>query len=154
VNSYGPAGSAQVLYDERCGFCRFTLALLLRADRRRAFTPVSFADAVEWGLLDATDRPEWSRSFHLVADDGLLSGGDAIPALLAGLPLGRWPARIAGRFPRACRFAYRTVADRRRLLGRLVPARAITWADEVIGRRATSTPAAREESPPFRRRPR
>jgi predicted DCC family thiol-disulfide oxidoreductase YuxK len=127
----------RVLYDEKCGFCRFTLALLLWADRRRAFTPMSFAAAIDAGLLDPAHRQEWGRSFHLVVGEDLLSGGDAIPAVLVNLRGGRPLARVARASPKACRVLYGAIAARRRGFGRVIPSRWITWADGAIRRRSS-----------------
>lgn len=110
---------AIVIYDSDCGFCRFSLAVLLSADRR-SLRPLPLGTAEADSLLADLTVEQRDASWHLIADDGTRrSAGAGFVAAYA-------------RFPRATERAYRWVADHRGLLGRFVPARAKRWADRVI----------------------
>jgi predicted DCC family thiol-disulfide oxidoreductase YuxK len=121
-----------VLYDPDCGFCRVSLALLLRWDTGSRFRPVALgtdeADALLRGMPEETRMASW----HLVEAGSVKSGGAAFPPVLARLPGGRPLALASERFPGASERAYRWVSDHRSLLGRPVPASARRWADRVI----------------------
>jgi predicted DCC family thiol-disulfide oxidoreductase YuxK len=96
-----------VLYDADCGFCKWTLSLLLRWDRaaRLELTPA-----------------ERMASWHLISPSGeRRSGGDALPPLLRALPGGRFPAAVFARFPKLTARGYRLVAQHRSELSRWVP---------------------------------
>jgi predicted DCC family thiol-disulfide oxidoreductase YuxK len=126
-----------LLYDEDCGFCRWTVAWVLRRDRRGeiAVAPIQSAAGAE--LLAGMDPERRLESWHLALPDGSVRSAGAGFAPLAAL-VGRWPlfARLAGRFPRAADTAYRLVAGSRGLVGRLVPRSAGEAADRTIaGRR-------------------
>jgi predicted DCC family thiol-disulfide oxidoreductase YuxK len=111
-----------VIYDADCGFCRFSLALLLAWDRS-GLRPLALGTLEADRLLADLTEAERNASWHLVLDDGTrFSAGAALgPAL-----------RRPGRFPTATERGYRWVADHRGALGRLVGARARRWADRVI----------------------
>jgi predicted DCC family thiol-disulfide oxidoreductase YuxK len=118
--------SARVYYDRDCGFCRWTLAWLLRLDRRRALRPVAIQDA-EGMSLD---------SWHAVGEDGVChSAGRAFAPVLAELPGGRVLAPLARRLEFALVPAYRWVATHRSGLSRLVPAGAKRRADALVATR-------------------
>jgi predicted DCC family thiol-disulfide oxidoreductase YuxK len=72
------------------------------------------------------------RSWHLVTDQGVRSGGPAAPPLLRRLPGGGPLAEVLDRFPNATEHAYRWVADNRSTLGKLIPRRAVARADKRI----------------------
>jgi predicted DCC family thiol-disulfide oxidoreductase YuxK len=121
-----------VLYDPDCGFCRVSLAALLRWDRHGRLRPVALGS--EEAKLLLHDMPEDQRmaSWHLVEGGAVHSGGAAFPPVFARLPGGGPLARLTARFPRASERAYRWVADHRSLLGRALPAATRGWADRVI----------------------
>ena len=121
-----------VLYDPACGFCRVTLALLLRWDTRGELRPVALGSEEADALL--LDMPEQERmaSWHLVESGRIHSGGAAFPPVFTRLPGGGPLARLTERFPAASDRVYRWVADHRSVLGRPVPASARRWADRVI----------------------
>ena len=135
---------ATVIYDADCGFCKFSLALLLSWDRRDATvaraspapgalrpSPLGTAEADRL-LADLTPEQR-NASWHLVDDSGRRnSAGAALAPALALLPGGRVPAALVARIPHLTERGYRWVADHRGLLGRFVPARARRWADRVI----------------------
>lgn len=149
---------ATVIYDADCGFCRFSLALLLAwgerlggAERSPPSPPQS---PVRWGgwaargtlrplplgspeadeLLADLSTEEREASWHLIIEGRRHSAGAALAPALRLVPGGRFPAAAFAHFPSATEGAYRWVADHRGLLGRFVPARARRWADRVIAR--------------------
>jgi predicted DCC family thiol-disulfide oxidoreductase YuxK len=132
---------AIVIYDEDCGFCRWSLALLLmwdgagepRAAAAVALRPLPLGTAEADCLLADLKEDERNASWHLVLDTRFSAGAALAPALRL-LPGGRLPAALFGRFPGATERGYRWVADHRGLLGRIVPARARRWADRVIAK--------------------
>ncbi len=140
-----PRGMATVIYDPGCGFCRFSLALLLAWDRG-ALHPLPLGTGESNRLLADLTEAERNASWHLILgeDEGPFAVGPALPpgarfsagAALAPalrlLPGGRLPAAAFARFPQAAERGYRWVADHRGLLGRLVPGRARRWAGRVI----------------------
>lgn len=108
-----------VLYDEDCGFCRWSLDRLLRWDRRGLLraTPIQS----EEGDRLLADLPEEDRlaSWHLVAPDGRrYSGGAAAGPLARLLPAGAPVALLADRFPHTTDRLYGWVARNRDSLGR------------------------------------
>jgi predicted DCC family thiol-disulfide oxidoreductase YuxK len=121
-----------VLYDPDCGFCRVSLALLLRWDRRGRLRPVALGTEEADALLQAMPSDERMASWHLVEGGTVHSGGAAFPPVFARLPGGRPLARASERFPGASDRLYRWAADHRSLLGRPLPASARRWADRVI----------------------
>jgi predicted DCC family thiol-disulfide oxidoreductase YuxK len=75
-------------------------------------------------------------SLHFVDSDGrILSGGDALPALIADLPCGRPVAAVLRRAQRATDIGYRLVASNRDRLGPLIPSGCRARADARIERR-------------------
>ena len=122
-----------MIYDEDCGFCRVSLALLLTWDRRRALRPLPLGTPEADRLLADLTAEERNASWHLVAEDApRTSAGAALAPSLSLLPGGRAPAALFARFPTISERGYRWVADHRRPLGRFLPARARRWADRVI----------------------
>jgi len=134
---------ATVIYDNDCGFCRWSLALLLNLDRE-ALRPLPLGTPEADYLLHDLAPEERNSSWHLVIDppgvDQLsfdtaptrFSAGAAFPPALRLLPRGRRLAFLVARVPAPTEGAYRWVADHRTLLGRFVPRRARRWADQVI----------------------
>jgi predicted DCC family thiol-disulfide oxidoreductase YuxK len=120
---------ATILYDRDCGFCRWSLAKLLRWDRRRALRPLALQHPDARGF--STD------SWHLVTEDGrVLSGGAAVEPLMRLLPGGRPIAALARLLPRLTERTYRLVADHRGRLSRLLPAGAVERATARIDERS------------------
>jgi predicted DCC family thiol-disulfide oxidoreductase YuxK len=117
-----PQGRWAVLYDADCGFCKWTLSLLLRWDRAARLAPVALQRPEAAELLTELTPAERLASWHLISPSGeRRSGGDALAPLLRGLPGGGLPAGIFARFPRLTARGYRCVADHRSQLSRLVP---------------------------------
>jgi predicted DCC family thiol-disulfide oxidoreductase YuxK len=110
-----------VLYDEDCGFCRWSLDKLLAWDRRQAFQSVSIQSAHGRELLADIPEDRHLDSFHLVAPDGSVrSAGAAMGPLAQLLPGGRPLAAVFRAFPRLTERAYRLVANNRNRLARLL----------------------------------
>jgi predicted DCC family thiol-disulfide oxidoreductase YuxK len=127
---------ATVIYDADCGFCRWSLALLLSADSG-ALRPLPLGTPEADRLLADLSPAERDASWHLIidragAEPARFGAGAALAPALALLPRGRRPAALVARVPRLAERGYRWVADHRGLLGRFVPARARRWADRVI----------------------
>lgn len=129
-----------VLYDADCGFCRWSLGIVLRADRRRLLRPVALQSPEATVLLRDLGPEERMASWHLISPTGgRRSAGDAIPALAALLPGGRVAAPGLRRTSALNRHGYRWVAEHRSLLGRPVSDRAKRRADELIAERAAGS---------------
>jgi predicted DCC family thiol-disulfide oxidoreductase YuxK len=126
-----------LLYDRDCGFCRWSVGVLLACDRRRVLRPVPLQDPEADRLLAGVGEEERMASAHLVSPEGRRwSGGKAAPPLMRLVPGGRPLAYLTERFPRATERAYRWVADHRSLVGRPVPERWKAKADRRIAERA------------------
>jgi predicted DCC family thiol-disulfide oxidoreductase YuxK len=109
---------ATVLYDEDCGFCRWTADRLRAWDRHRrlAFMPIQG----ERGRALLANLALGSRlaAAHTVTGDGrVFSGGAAVAPALALLPWGAPLAALARTFPGATDRAYRWTAARRTWFG-------------------------------------
>jgi predicted DCC family thiol-disulfide oxidoreductase YuxK len=131
---------ATVIYDSDCGFCRFTLALLLTWDRRLALPPLPLGTPEADRLLSDLTEAERNASWHLVDDSGRRnSAGAALAPVLSLLPGGSIPAGLVSRAPHLTERGYRWVADHRSFLGRFVPRRARRWADRVIAAHGVAT---------------
>jgi len=116
------SGRWAVLYDAGCGFCEWTLSLLLRWDRAARLAPVALQRPEAADLLAELTPAERMASWHLISPSGARrSGGDALAPLLRALPGGRLPAAVFAGFPRLTARAYRWVAEHRSELSRLVP---------------------------------
>src|SRR5437879_10421332 len=107
-----------LLYDADCGFCRWSLAKILRWDSRGRIRPVPLQAPEADRLLAGMDEERKMASWHLVTADGrVYSAGDAVPPLARLLPGGAPLAWLAGAFPGATDRLYRWVADHREWLG-------------------------------------
>ncbi|MGH2986121.1 MAG: DCC1-like thiol-disulfide oxidoreductase family protein, partial [Solirubrobacterales bacterium] len=88
----------RILYDAECRFCRWSLAWVLRGDRRRQLEPVALQDERARALLGAMPEAERMASWHLIGPDGsVASAGAAAAPLLRLLPGGRPLAALADR---------------------------------------------------------
>lgn len=126
-----------VIYDADCGFCRWTLALLLRADRHRRLRPLALGAPEADALLADLEPEQRIASWHLVSPDGTrTSAGVALPEVLRLLPGGGRPAAALARIPGPTERGYRWVADRRSKLSRAVPGSAKRRATALIQARS------------------
>ena len=126
---------SRLYYDHDCGFCRWTLAWVLRWDRRRRLRPVAIESAEgdrELGDLGEARLDSW----HLVRDDRRWSGGHAFAPLLEELPGGRVLAPAARALKWALEPLYAWVAAHRGGLSKLVPDRSKAHADALVESRA------------------
>ena len=110
------AGQRLVLYDEDCGFCRWSLDKVLAWDRRSTVRPVAIQSEEGQTLLAAAGVPAAARldSWHLALPGGeLRSGGAAAAPLVGELPAGRPLAAVLRSFPKLTDRAYRFVSGHR-----------------------------------------
>ncbi len=115
----------EVLYDEDCGFCRWSTDKLKASDTRRRLTFASIQSARGAQLLVAVPEAQRLDSMHAVTPDGRVwSGGQAVRVILAQLPGGSILASIAAALPGATDTTYRLVARHRERLGRMLGQRA------------------------------
>jgi predicted DCC family thiol-disulfide oxidoreductase YuxK len=125
---------ARIYYDEDCGFCRWTLAWILRWDRRGRLRPVPIQSPE--GDHELGDLGEARlESAHLVRDGERWTGGRALAPLLEELPGGRLLAPVARRLEPLTERAYRRVAANRSSLSKLVLRRSKTKADALVADR-------------------
>jgi predicted DCC family thiol-disulfide oxidoreductase YuxK len=114
-----------VLYDEDCGFCRWSTDKLKAWDTRHRLTFAAIQGPQGAELLHAVPEAEWLGSMHAVTPDGRVwSGGQAVRVILAQLPGGSILASIAAALPDATDTTYRLVARHRERLGRMLGQRA------------------------------
>ncbi|MFL5912891.1 MAG: thiol-disulfide oxidoreductase DCC family protein [Gaiellaceae bacterium] len=115
---------AAILYDSDCGFCKWTLAQVLRLDRERRLRPVALQSPEAEALLPGMGEEERMESWHLVTPDGeVSSAGAAFDPLTRILGRGRPFGALTRRFPRAAEVGYHWVANHRSFFGRLVRGR-------------------------------
>jgi predicted DCC family thiol-disulfide oxidoreductase YuxK len=121
VNAASPEPQWSVLYDDDCGFCKWSLDKVLAWDRRGRLRPVAIQSDEGQGLLAEVPEAERLDSWHLVTPSGQVrSAGDAAEPLARLLPGGRPIARLVATFPGTTERAYRFVAGHRDRLARLV----------------------------------
>ena len=112
---------ATVLYDEDCGFCKWSLDKILAWDRSRKLRPVAIQSEEGQRLLAAVPEERRLQSWHLVEPSGeVRSAGEAAAPLLDRLPGGRPLAATARALPGPTERAYRSVAGNRNRLARLL----------------------------------
>ena len=110
-----------VLYDDRCGFCRWFVSKIAAWDRTRRvrFAPIRSAEGE--ARLDGMDPTRRDSSWHLITRDGrVVSAGAAVPFLLRELPGGIPLSWVADALPLTTDLAYCAVARRRGAFGRLL----------------------------------
>lgn len=116
-------GRLLVLYDDDCGFCRWSVDRLLawdRAGRVRVGT-IQGADQV----LAAVPAEARLREMHAVEPDGRIwSGGRALTRIAAELPGGALLSWLGRRAPATTERLYRAIVARRDRLGALLGATA------------------------------
>jgi predicted DCC family thiol-disulfide oxidoreductase YuxK len=116
---------AVILYDDDCGFCRWSVSKVLAWDRHARLRPLTLQSDEADSLLSEMNLEQRMASWHLVGADGTVhSAGRAVGPLAGLLPAGAPIAAIASALPGATEAAYRWVARHRDGLGRLVGAKA------------------------------
>jgi predicted DCC family thiol-disulfide oxidoreductase YuxK len=116
-----PEGHAVVLYDEDCGFCKWSLDKILAWDRHRRLRPLPIQSEEGGRLLAGVPQELRLESWHLVASSGeVRSAGDAAAPLASLLPGGRPLAFLFRTFPGITNRAYRLVAGNRDRIARLL----------------------------------
>jgi predicted DCC family thiol-disulfide oxidoreductase YuxK len=129
-----------VLYDQDCGFCRWSMAKVLAWDRDGRLRPLPLQDPEADRLTPGMAPERRMGAWHLVLPEGeVLSAGAAVPALLRLLPGGRPLATVAGALPNTTDRLYRGGARHRDRLGSL------------LGQRACAVDPARTPGPSGRR---
>jgi predicted DCC family thiol-disulfide oxidoreductase YuxK len=128
-----PDAPLLVFYDEECGYCRWSVAQLLRFDRDRRLRLIAI-QSPEGGRLLAKIPPELRlASAHLIDGDGkLFSGGEAAAPIAAALPSLRPAAPLLRRLSRPVNAGYNLVAANREQFGRLVGSSSRERADRAI----------------------
>lgn len=107
-------GQSVVLYDQDCGFCKWSLDKILAWDRSQRLRPVAIQSAEGDRLLAAVEPRARLDSWHFVSKDGkLFSAGAAAEQLARVLPWGRPLAAAFGAFPGLTERAYSYVARHR-----------------------------------------
>jgi predicted DCC family thiol-disulfide oxidoreductase YuxK len=134
-----PADDSQrlvLVYDDDCGFCKWSVARTLAWDRRRRLRPVGLSTPEADRLLVGMSEQEREDSYHVVDLDGTVrSAGAGAPVVLAQLPGGRPLAALATARPGLAEWVYRAISGRRTPLGRLVTAGAGARARRRIAER-------------------
>jgi predicted DCC family thiol-disulfide oxidoreductase YuxK len=137
-----------VVYDGECGVCRWLMAKLLAWDRDHRLRPVPLQDPEAVAICGELSPAQREASWHLLTADGnLRSAGEAVPDLLRALPGGRPLAALAAFAQPLTNLAYRTLADRRGALGKLIPRRAAMRAHERLRARQAFFDSHREAAP-------
>jgi predicted DCC family thiol-disulfide oxidoreductase YuxK len=132
---------AVVLYDHDCGFCRWTLGLLLMWDRGRQLWPAPIVGAVGDRWLAGMPVAERLASWHLVEEGGRVSsGGRGLAVVMEYVPGGVVAAALLRRAPAAVERGYRFVADHRSQLSRFVPGFAVRRATARVEERRRGEP--------------
>ena len=108
-----------ILYDEDCGFCKWSLNKILAWDRRRRLRPVAIQSAEGQELLEEVPDARRLESWHLVLPSGeVQSAGAAAAPLMDQLPGGLPLAWAFRRLPGPTERGYRWVANNRDRLAR------------------------------------
>jgi predicted DCC family thiol-disulfide oxidoreductase YuxK len=110
---------AVVLYDDDCGFCKWSLNKILAWDRGHRLRPVAIQSDEGQILLANVPQSERLDSWHLVLPSGeVRSAGAAAAPLAELLPAGRPLAFLFRSFPGLTDRAYRCVAANRNRFAR------------------------------------
>ena len=128
-----PDAPLLVFYDEECGYCRWSVAQLLRFDRDQRLRLIAI-QSPEGERLLASVAPELRlASAHLIDGDGqLFSGGDAAAPIAAALPRLAPTAPLLDRLSRPVNASYNLIAANHERIGRLVGVSSRERADRAI----------------------
>lgn len=114
-----------IVFDNDCGFCRWSLSKILAWDRHDRLRPVALKSPEADDFLVGMDPERKGASWHLVLPHGrIYSGGSAVAHLARLLPGGAPVALLASTAPRTTDRIYRWVARHRDRLGRALGERA------------------------------
>ena len=128
-----PDSPLLVFYDEDCGYCRWSVAKLLRFDRDRRLRLIAIQSQQGEHLLAAIPPELRLASAHLIDSDGrLYSGGEAAAPIAAALPSLARAAPLLRRLARPVNAGYNLVAANREQFGRLVGSSSRERADRSI----------------------
>ncbi len=128
-----PDAPLLVFYDEECGYCRWSVAQLLRFDRDDSLRLIAIQSAEGERLLAAVPAHLRLASAHLIDGDGrLYSGGDAAAPIAAALPQLARTAPLLRRLSRPVNASYNLIAANRERIGRLVGSASRERADRAI----------------------
>ncbi len=115
------AAQSVLLYDEDCGFCRWSLDKILAWDRAQRVRPIAIQSEEGSRVLARIAPDARLDSWHLLRDDGrLFSAGAAAELLARLLPGGRPLAAVFAAFPGVTERAYGFAARHRFWLARLL----------------------------------
>ena len=110
-----------ILYDEDCGFCRWSLSKILDWDRGKRLRPVALQSEEADEYLGDMHQGRKMASWHLVDPEGTVwSAGAAAAPLFRLLPGGGLLALIAAAVPGFTEWLYRLIAGNRELLARFI----------------------------------
>ena len=122
-----------LVYDADCGPCTRFSRIIGFLDTRRTLLFASLVDADSSGMLDTVPAARRHRSFHLVSPQGKVeSGANALPGLIALLPMGRLPSELIDSSP----FIFRSVAFVYSVFSRLHDSGSCSFKDHQEGTRA------------------
>jgi predicted DCC family thiol-disulfide oxidoreductase YuxK len=131
-----------VLYDDDCGFCRWSMAWALRHDAGRRLVAVPIQSLLGAELLVELDEHERLRSAHVIDEHGARrSGGAAAADVLGALAPTRVLGRLAKGVPVPTSLLYGFVASHRHGFGRFVGTSARRHADELLDAASVRTAA-------------
>lgn len=129
-----------VLYDDDCGFCRWSMAWALRHDARKRLVAVPIQSPLGAELLAELDEDERLRSAHVIDEHGARrSGGAAAADVLSELAPTRALGRLASRAPAPTSLLYGLIASHRHGVGRFVGERARRNADQLLDAASVKT---------------
>ena len=128
-----PDAPLLVFYDDQCGYCRWSVAQLLRLDREHRLRLIAIQSREGQRLLADVPAQQRLETAHLIDSQGrLFSGGAAAAPLADQLPALAWAAPLLRRFAAPVEGGYGWIAANRQKVGRLVSDRRRARADEVI----------------------
>lgn len=110
-----------VLFDQDCGFCKWSLNRVLAWDRRGRLRPIPIQGEEGQALLASVPEERRLESWHVVLPSGEVHSGGAAGAPTAELlPGGRPLAWLFRTFPGITDRAYRFIARNRNKISRLL----------------------------------
>ncbi|MGZ6546098.1 MAG: thiol-disulfide oxidoreductase DCC family protein [Actinomycetota bacterium] len=115
--------AATLLYDQDCGFCRWSVNKILRWDRGGRLRALPLQSSEAGRLLHDLEPSARMGSAHLVSPNGhIYSAGALVDPLFRSLRGGKPIAAVARSMPSTTERVYRLVARNRTRLGRVLGA--------------------------------